>query len=80
MSVFTPVSLSVVLDMDEGTLSYVVEGEFLGVAHRGLRGKKLYPIVSAVWGHCEITMKYLGGLDRKYSLSNFYGIVQFWWA
>ena len=51
--------------MDEGTLAFVVEGQYLGVAHRGLRGKKVYPIVSAVWGHCEITMKYLGGLDRK---------------
>ena len=52
--------------MDEGTLSFVVEGQFLGVAHRGLKGKKVYPIVSAVWGHCEITLKYLGGLDRKF--------------
>ena len=55
------------IDMDEGTLSFVVEGQFLGVAHRGLKGKKVYPIVSAVWGHCEITLKYLGGLDRKWS-------------
>jgi hypothetical protein len=54
--------------MDEGTLSFVVEGQYLGVAHRGLRGKKLHPIVSAVWGHCEITMKYIGGLDRKFHL------------
>lgn len=53
------------LDMDEGTLSYIVDGQYLGVAFRGLKGKKLYPIVSAVWGHCEITMKYIGGLDRK---------------
>lgn len=55
--------------MDEGTLSFVVDGQYLGVAFRGLKGKKLYPIVSAVWGHCEITMKYIGGLDRKYFLS-----------
>jgi len=60
-----PDKFLIVLDMDEGTLSYVVEGQFLGVAHRGLRGKKVYPIVSAVWGHCEITMKYLGGLDPE---------------
>ena len=59
----------VVIDMDEGTLSFVVEGQFLGVAHRGLKGKKVYPIVSAVWGHCEITLKYLGGLDRKWSFA-----------
>lgn len=55
--------------MDEGTLSFVVDGQYLGVAFRGLKGKKLHPIVSAVWGHCEITMKYIGGLDRKYYTS-----------
>ena len=53
------------LDMDEGVLGFVVDGKYLGPAFRGLRGKKLYLMVSAVWGHCEITMKYLGGLDRK---------------
>jgi len=61
------VLFSVVLDMDEGTLSFVVDGQYLGVAFRGLKGRKLFPIVSAVWGHCEITMKYIGGLDREYS-------------
>lgn len=60
-------SFTVVLDMDEGTLSFVVDGQYLGVAFRGLKGRKLFPIVSAVWGHCEITMKYIGGLDRKYT-------------
>ena len=62
--------LSVVLDMDDGTLSFVVDGQYLGVAFRGLKGRKLYPIVSAVWGHCEITMKYIGGLDRKYYITD----------
>ena len=52
--------------MDEGTLSFMVDGQYLGVAFRGLKGKKLYPVVSAVWGHCEISMKYINGLDRKY--------------
>lgn len=60
-----PDKFLVVLDMDEGTLSFVVDNQYLGVAFRGLKGRKLYPIVSAVWGHCEITMKYIGGLDRK---------------
>jgi len=60
-----PDKFLIVLDMDEGTLAFVVEGQYLGVAHRGLRGKKVYPIVSAVWGHCEITMKYHGGLDPE---------------
>lgn len=62
-----PDSFLVVLDMDEGTLSFVVDGQYLGVAFRGLKGKKLFPIVSAVWGHCEITIRYIGGLDRKYT-------------
>ncbi|XP_050298865.1 protein gustavus isoform X3 [Anthonomus grandis grandis] len=60
-----PDKFLVVLDMDEGTLSFVVDGQYLGVAFRGLKGKKLYPIVSAVWGHCEITMRYIGGLDPE---------------
>ncbi|KAK3877355.1 hypothetical protein Pcinc_017929 [Petrolisthes cinctipes] len=60
-----PDKFYVVLDMDEGTLAFVVEGQYLGIAFRGLKGKKLYPIVSAVWGHCEITIKYIGGLDPE---------------
>ncbi|RZC39248.1 SPRY domain-containing SOCS box protein 1, partial [Asbolus verrucosus] len=66
-----PDKFLVVLDMDEGTLSFVVDGQYLGVAFRGLKGRKLYPIVSAVWGHCEITMRYIGGLDRKYLFHSF---------
>jgi SPRY domain-containing SOCS box protein 1/4 len=53
-----------ILDMDEGTMSFAADGRYLGVAFRNLKGKKLFPIVSAVWGHCEITTRYLGGLDR----------------
>uniref|UniRef100_H3D0I3 SplA/ryanodine receptor domain and SOCS box containing 4a n=1 Tax=Tetraodon nigroviridis TaxID=99883 RepID=H3D0I3_TETNG len=60
-----PDSLLVILDMDEGTLSFMVDGQYLGVAFRGLKGKKLYPVVSAVWGHCEISMKYINGLDPE---------------
>lgn len=62
-----PDKLLAVLDMEEGTLSFCAEGRYLGTAFRGLRGKQLYPIVSAVWGHAEITMRYIGGLDRKFS-------------
>lgn len=51
--------------MDEGYLAFATDDQYLGVAFRNLRGKTLYPMVSAVWGHCEITMKYLGGLDRE---------------
>lgn len=58
-------SFLVVLDMDEGTVSFVVDGQYLGVAFRGLKGRKLYPVVSAVWGHCEITIRYVNGLDPE---------------
>lgn len=77
-----PDTFMVVLDMDEGTLSFVVDGQYLGIAFRGLKGKKLYPIVSAVWGHCEITMKYIGGLDREYQFqmgqkkSSFHNLIR----
>lgn len=60
-----PDKLTVVLDMDLGTLAFMVDGQYLGVAFHGLKGLKLYPIVSAVWGHCEITMKYIGGLPPE---------------
>ena len=60
--------------MDEGILGYVVDGQYLGPAFRGLRGKKLYLMISAVWGHCEITSKYLGGMDRKF-INLFYHFV-----
>ena len=58
-----PDKFIMVVDMDEGTMSFIVEGNYLGTAHSGLRGRKLHIIVSAVWGHCEITMRYLHGLE-----------------
>lgn len=61
-----PEEFLVVLDMDEGTLGFCADGIYLGAAFRGLKGKRLYPIVSAVWGHCEVTMTYVNGLDRTY--------------
>ncbi|KAK2880724.1 hypothetical protein Q8A67_017992 [Cirrhinus molitorella] len=60
-----PEEILVVLDMDEGTLGFCADGNYLGVAFRGLKGKRLYPIVSAVWGHCEVTMTYVNGLDPE---------------
>jgi SPRY domain-containing SOCS box protein 1/4 len=58
-----PDKFQMCLDMDEGTLSFLIDNQYLGVAFRGLKGHKVYPIVSAVWGHCEITMRYVNGLD-----------------
>lgn len=60
-----PDKFLMVLDMDEGTLSYVVDGQYLGVAFGELKGKKLYPMVSAVWGHCEVGLRYVGGLEPE---------------
>ncbi|VDN19164.1 unnamed protein product [Gongylonema pulchrum] len=54
-----------ILDMDEGYMAFATDTEYYGVAFTGLKGKELYPVVSAVWGHCEITIKYLGGLDPQ---------------
>ena len=47
-------------------MGFCVDGQYLGPAFKGLRGKKLHVMVSAVWGHCEITMKYIGGMDREW--------------
>jgi len=63
---YVPDKFFVVLDMDEGTLAYIVDGQYLGVAFDNLKDKgSLYPMVSSVWGHCEITMRYLNGLERE---------------
>jgi len=55
-----PDNFYMILDMDRGTLAFQVGNDFLGVAFSGLRGEELYPMVSAVWGHCEVTLTYLG--------------------
>ncbi|KAH9491316.1 SPRY domain-containing SOCS box protein 4 [Dermatophagoides farinae] len=63
-----PESFLVVLDMDKGTLSYMAHGQYLGIAFNtddGIKGKTLYPIISSVWGHCEITMRYINGLNPE---------------
>ncbi|KAL1285464.1 Protein gustavus [Trichinella pseudospiralis] len=49
--------------------NYKVPQDFLMILDMD-QGTKVYPIVSAVWGHCEVTLQYLGGLDpRPLSLS-----------
>lgn len=55
-----PERLLVVLDMEEGTLGYAIGGTYLGPAFRGLKGRTLYPAVSAVWGQCHVRISYLG--------------------
>jgi len=64
-----PDTFFMILDMDRGTLAFQVNDDFLGVAFSGLRGEELFPIVSAVWGHCEVTLTYIGSnyLERERS-------------
>ena len=45
--------------MDEGTLSFLAAGELVGTSHTGIVGP-VYPVVSTVWGHCEVRLRYLG--------------------
>ncbi|XP_078061829.1 SPRY domain-containing SOCS box protein 4-like [Mustelus asterias] len=54
-----------VLDCDQGTLGFLVDGEYLGTAFDGLKGKVLYPMVSCVWGNTSVTLTYINGLDRQ---------------
>jgi len=54
-----PDTFLMLLDMDRGTLAFQVSNDFLGVAFSGLKGEELFPIVSAVWGHCEVTLTYI---------------------
>jgi SPRY domain-containing SOCS box protein 1/4 len=60
-----PDVFQVVLNMDEGTLGFTAHGKYLGEAFTGLKGHKLYPILSTVWGKVEIKMKYVGGISLQ---------------
>ena len=52
-----------ILDMDRGRLGFAVDQEFLGWTHTGLKSHgPLFPMVSTVWGQCEVKLRYLGGL------------------
>ena len=48
-----------ILDMDAGTLAWFADGQYLGISHRGIQGL-VFPMVSTVWGHCEVSLAYLG--------------------
>lgn len=79
-SFIVPSTFMCVLDMDAGTMGFIADGQWLGTAFKDLniptlgveeadgvtnQTQKLYPIVSCVWGHCEVTMKYVNGLDSQ---------------
>ena len=54
-----PDEFHMILDMDAGTLAWFADGQYLGISHRGIQGE-VFPMVSTVWGHCEVSLVYLG--------------------
>lgn len=53
--------IGVTLDMDSLSLSFDVDNKYLGIAFSELpKGLRLYPAVSAVYGHSEISLIYYG--------------------
>lgn len=62
-----PDTVYVILDMDNATLSFATEDTHLGVAFSNLPRHPLIPLcpcASAVYGNCDIKMKYLGRGDN----------------
>jgi len=62
-----PRSFHLILDMENGTLSFETQGVFLGPAFTGLRecGQSLFPAISTVWGRCQVSLYYLGSWDSS---------------
>jgi len=53
-----------ILDMDIGNLGFAFGDQFLGWSHTGIKtGERVFPIVSTVWGHCEVKLAYRGELE-----------------
>jgi len=52
--------ITVILDMEDKTLSFERGSKFLGVAVTNLPQKRLFPSISAVYGNTEVTMVYKG--------------------
>eukprot|EP00088_Acartia_fossae_P018172 TRINITY_DN20468_c0_g1_i1.p1 TRINITY_DN20468_c0_g1~~TRINITY_DN20468_c0_g1_i1.p1 ORF type:complete len:393 (+),score=57.59 TRINITY_DN20468_c0_g1_i1:206-1384(+) len=55
-----PQTFYMVIDRDEGTLSFIVRNKWLGVACSGIQGETVYPAISTVWGHAEVSLRYIG--------------------
>uniref|UniRef100_A0A3Q3VSS0 Uncharacterized protein n=1 Tax=Mola mola TaxID=94237 RepID=A0A3Q3VSS0_MOLML len=57
-----PERILLVLDADAGTVGFIVDGSFLGVAFKDLPpGVELFPAVSSVRGGARIRLRYLNG-------------------
>merc|ERR1712098_684958 len=51
-------------DCIRGKIGYALGDQFLGWSHTGIKnGERLFPVVSTVWGHCEVKLRYMGGLE-----------------
>lgn len=57
--------VTVILDMEEGTLGFISDDTYLGVAFDNLKGLKVYPIVNITKHGAQVDMKYLGSLATK---------------
>ena len=67
-----PDTVTMVLDMDTGSLGFSVAGQWLGWAATGLsRTTPLYPMASTVWGHCEV------GIHNELFLLTFFNFYPF---
>jgi len=55
-----PESFYLIIDMEEGTLSFAGDDRWYGHAFSGLEGDTVFPAVSTVWGHAEVLIKYIG--------------------
>ena len=64
-----PQKVLMVLDMDEGTLGFIVNNNYLGPAHGELCGLKVCPMIS-YYGNvdCDIKMEYIGYCRNPASL------------
>lgn len=61
-----PERVLLVLDADAGTLGFVLNGSFLGVAFKDLpRDVELFPTVSSVRGGACIRLRYMNGSTRE---------------
>jgi len=59
-----PDNFYLIIDMDQGSVSFAVEDKWLGVAFDNLQGRTVFPAISTVWGHAEISIRFVGTSRR----------------
>ncbi len=53
-------AIGLIVDMDNRTLAFDVDGKYLGVAFRDLPEVELFPAISVVYGNTEVSLIYHG--------------------